>query len=229
MQRSISLSGRLLITAQFVKGGGTLADVGTDHAYLPVWLIQQEIVDKAIACDIREKPLNNARETVKRFNLEDRISLRLSDGLDAVSADEADEIVFAGMGGTLISDIIRRTPWLKNKDKHLVIQPQTRVEELRCTLSDGGYEILGEKAVFEGKRVYIAMHAVYSGINHFRPPSFAYIGRLSDNLDDSAIQHLKKQAKVITMKIKGCRNSGDEQGVGQLSKILEDINEVIYG
>ncbi len=203
-------------------------DVGTDHAYLPVFLIQQGIVDRAIACDIREMPLNNARKTIKKYKLEDKIAIRLSNGLDAVSSDEADEIVFAGMGGTLISDIIRRTLWLKSNNKHLVVQPQTRAWELRRTLIDNGFEILGEKAVFEGKRVYIAMHAVYSGITNPHTASFAYIGRLSDNLDEAAVQYLKNQAKAITMKIKGCRNRQDEQGCLHFSKILEDIYEVIY-
>lgn len=217
------------MTARLVRGGGVLADVGTDHAYLPVWLIQNGIIDRAIACDIREMPLKNACETVKKYKLEDKIVLRLSNGLDAVLPDEADEFVFAGMGGTLISNMIARAPWLKNKDKHLVLQPQTKARELRSFLCGEGYEILGERAVFEGRRVYIAMHAVYSGVKTEREPAYMYIGGLRDNPDGAAKEYLRRQARSVSLKIEGCRISGDTENAELLSKILAQINGVIYG
>lgn len=228
MNKSVTLSNRLEATARFVKEGGVLVDVGTDHAYLPVWLVQNGIIKRAIACDIGEKPLKKAYDTVKRHGLLDRISLRLSDGLDAISPDEADEFVFAGMGGTLISKLIMRAPWLKNKEKHLILQPQTRAEELRQMLTENGFEILGERAVFEGKRVYIAMHASFSGVKSEYDSSYAYIGRLTDNLDNAAREYLKSQAKRVAMKIEGFNISGDSQSVALYSKILSKINEVIY-
>lgn len=216
------------MTARLVKGGGVLADVGTDHAYLPVWLIQNGIIDRAIACDIREMPLKNAYETVKKYKLEDRISLRLSDGLDALMPDEADEFVFAGMGGTLISNMMARAPWLKNKDKHIILQPQTKAWELRSFLCAEGYEILGERAVFEGRRVYIAMHAVYSGVKTERESGYMYIGELRNSPNGAAKEHLRRQAKSVSLKIGGCRISGDAEKAELLSEILAQINEVIY-
>lgn len=227
MQKDITLTNRLLVTAQFVYGGGTLIDVGTDHAYLPVFLIQNGVIKEAVACDIHQKPLENARKTVENYNLSDKITLCISDGLQNINPDRADEIVIAGMGGTLISEIIEKAPWLKNKKKHLILQPQTKAEQLRAFLYNGGYEIIEEKAVFEGQRLYIAMHAVFTGINKDFSLRDAYIGGFRDKKDDGAREYLKRQAKHIELKIQGCNISGDERNKKVLTAVLKDINEVI--
>ncbi len=215
------------MTANFVYGSGTLVDVGTDHAYLPVWLIQNGVIKNAIACDIGQKPLENARKTVEAYALTDKISLRISDGLQNIKPSEADEIVIAGMGGKLISEIIEKAPWLKNKDKHLVLQPQTKSEKLRAFLYGNGYEILEEKAVFEGKRLYIAMHAVFSEKKKNYNLSDTYIGGFYNKNDDAACEYLIRQARYIGLKIQGCKISGDTQNEKLLTKVLKDIKEVI--
>lgn len=227
MQKNIMLSNRLLMTAQFVYGGSKLVDVGTDHAYLPVFLIQNGVIEKAIACDIHQKPLENARKTVESCGLSDKVFLCISDGLKNIKSEDADEIVIAGMGGTLISEIIEKAPWLKDKNKHLILQPQTKAEQLRAFLYDSGYEILEEKAVFEGKRLYIAMHAVFLGAKKSYTLSEAYIGGFCNKNDEAAREYLRRQAEHINLKIKGCKISGDEQGEKLLSLVLKDINEVI--
>lgn len=221
------LTNRLLMTAKFVYGGGTLIDVGTDHAYLPVSLIQNGLIKKAVACDIHQKPLENARKTVESYNLSDKITLCISDGLQNINPDEADEIVIAGMGGTLISEIIEKAPWLKNKKKHLILQPQTKAEQLRTFLYNGGYEILEEKAVFEGQRLYIAMHAAFSGEKRDFSLSDTYIGGFRDKKDDAACEYIKRQARHIELKIQGCKISGDELNEKLLTAVLKDVNEVI--
>ena len=105
----INLSERLSAAASLVKGGGILADIGTDHGYLPIYLIQSGKIEKAIAADIGKMPLENARKSVVQYELADKIELRLSDGLNSFRENEVDEIVFAGMGGTLIAEKLKET------------------------------------------------------------------------------------------------------------------------
>ena len=128
---SVNLTPRLSAAASLVRGGGIIADIGTDHGYLPVHLIQSGRVVGAIAADIGKMPLQNAAKTIETYGLSGKISLRLSDGLREFCAEDADEFVFAGMGGTLIAEKLAETPWIKNNNLHFVFQPQSRAEDLR--------------------------------------------------------------------------------------------------
>ena len=105
----VNLTPRLSAVASLVKGGGIIADIGTDHGYLPVFLVQNGIVPGAIAADIGKMPLENARKTVVEYGLTDKIQLRLSDGLKEFVSTDASEIIFAGMGGTLIAEKLAET------------------------------------------------------------------------------------------------------------------------
>ena len=115
-----NLTPRLKAAASLVRGGGILADIGTDHGYLPIYLVETGKISKAIAADIGKMPLENARKSVELNGLSDKISLRLSDGLRSFSPDDADEFVFAGMGGTLIAEKLAETDWIKNEKYHFV-------------------------------------------------------------------------------------------------------------
>ena len=114
------LDERLSLCAEFVREGVRLADVGTDHAYLPVWLACSGKIRSAVACDVRVGPLENAKANIQKYHVGNIVSTVLSDGLDSISPDLADDIVLAGMGGELITKIIMRTQWLYNGDKRLI-------------------------------------------------------------------------------------------------------------
>ena len=104
---------RLAAAAQLVRGGGSIADIGTDHAYLPAFLILTGKCTRALACDIGKGPLLSAERALRRLGLTEKIGLRLSDGLAEVSPEEADEIAVCGMGGTLIARILSDAPWIR--------------------------------------------------------------------------------------------------------------------
>ncbi|NLA76638.1 MAG: SAM-dependent methyltransferase [Clostridiales bacterium] len=172
---SLKLTPRLEAVASLVNSGGTLADIGTDHAYLPAFLVLEGRVKSAVACDIRKMPLENAAETLRRFGLSEKITLRLSDGLDAVGGHEADEIVIAGMGGTLMAEILSRAQWLKSSSKHLVLQPQTHSEDVRRFLCENGFEILCERAAAEGRHVYGVISGRYRGTENTKSNAYYYV------------------------------------------------------
>ena len=119
------LGNRLALCASMVREGTKLADIGTDHAYLPIWLARKGRISSAIAADVKPLPLRSAEQNIRRYHVEEQITTRLSDGLRALSPDEADDIVLAGMGGELIIRLIGEAPWLKAGDKRLILQPMT--------------------------------------------------------------------------------------------------------
>ncbi len=188
---SVNLTPRLSAAASLVRGGGIIADIGTDHGYLPVFLVQSGIVSGAIAADIGKLPLQNAAKTVEKYNLSDFISLRLSDGLREFNETDADEYIFAGMGGTLIAEKLAETPWVKNGDLHFVFQPQSRAEDLRKFLFENGFVINKELAVHEGRRVYITFDATYTGEIKVFTDADCFIGKLP-HTEDAKI-HLSHQ------------------------------------
>lgn len=156
MARQLELSPRLQLLADWVPQGARIADVGTDHAYLPVWLTLRGSVSSAIASDLRKGPLQRAAENCRRCGTES-IDLRLCPGLEAIGPEEADTVIIAGMGGENIADILAAAPWTCDGQHTLLLQPQSREEVLRAFLMDHGYEILRERLVLERGTYHPAM------------------------------------------------------------------------
>ena len=124
--RPIELTPRLLALAQQVPEGARFADVGTDHARLPVWLLEQGIIQHAIASDLREGPLEQARETARRHALTERLSFRLGDGLAPIRGEEVDVCAIAGMGGETIAAILSACPWAASAGHTFLLPPTPR-------------------------------------------------------------------------------------------------------
>ena len=114
----IKLDSRLSAVAELVREGKTVADIGTDHAYLLAYLLQQGKIKNGIAADLRKGPLENAGKTLLESEQLDNVRLVLSDGLDELNKGDCEDIVIAGMGGILIKEILERTPWVFDKNIH---------------------------------------------------------------------------------------------------------------
>ena len=150
----MQLSERLTKVASMVTAGNRLADVGTDHGYVPIYLYEKKIVPHAIAMDIRKGPLERAKLHIAEAGLQDKIETRLSDGLSALGPGEADSIVIAGMGGPLMIRILSAHPEVTASAKELILQPQSEVEKVRAWLCEKNYEITEEHMVFEEGKYY---------------------------------------------------------------------------
>lgn len=216
----ISLSNRLLAVADLINGGGRLADIGTDHAYLPVYLILNGKINGALACDIGEGPLENAKKTVIEYALQNKIELRLSDGLKNISPDEIDDISVCGMGGELIAEILSVCDWLKNGRYNLVLQPMTHSEDVRRFLCENGFEIKKEICVSEGKRVYLTLSAVYKNLENSFQEGYYYFGSLINSADPAAVKYTEKQYKRILTRADSLKNAG--RG-GEEEKMLREV------
>lgn len=157
MTRVPQLTPRLLAVAKQVPLGAKLADVGTDHAHLPVFLLRQATISEAIASDIRENPLERGRAVARLHGVEEKISFRLCAGLSGIRPGEADTVVIAGMGGETIAAILKEAFWLQDAKVRLLLQPMSSVPELRLWLQANGFVIRREEVVSEGRRFYVVM------------------------------------------------------------------------
>ena len=144
MKQELLLQPRLQAIARLVPQGSRLADVGTDHGYIPVWLLLEGRISSAIASDIGAEPLAHARRTAEQCAVTSGIDFRLCDGLSAVAPEEVDTIVIAGMGGDTIAAILELAPWTK-RGKTLLLQPMTKAEVLRRWLPEHGYRVTAEQ------------------------------------------------------------------------------------
>lgn len=153
MEKQLQLQPRLQLLADMVPAGCRLADVGTDHGYLPVWLLQRGRIRGAIAADIGAEPLAHARRTAEEYGVGD-IDFRLCDGLSGIAAEEVDTVVIAGMGGETIMAILSGAPWTKDGAHTLLLQPMTKAAELRHWLTVNGYRFTDERLVWDKNYLY---------------------------------------------------------------------------
>lgn len=154
--KGLTLTSRLQLLADWVPQGAAFADVGTDHAYLPVWLVLQGRVSHAIASDLRKGPLERAKMTGRTYGAEG-IDYRLGNGLETVQPHEADTIAIAGMGGENIASILEAAPWTADGTHTLLLAPHTKAEQLRRYLMEHGYTILREALVRDRGTLYPVM------------------------------------------------------------------------
>lgn len=222
----IKLDSRLLSVASLVRKGSTVADVGTDHAYVVAYLMENGIIEKAIASDINKGPLENARQTLIDCGITDKVTLILSDGLQDIPENSADDIVIAGMGGILISEILEKAPWVKNEKVQIIAQPMTHAETLRKWLCENGFEIRREVASTDGKRLYVAISAEYTGNKVEKSKAYHYVGELINNSDELSMKYIDKTLSSLQKKYTAQKNAGvtDEEGLGE---IISEINTLI--
>jgi len=198
------LDNRLLCVASLIRPGSRAADIGTDHAYLPVYVVQKGICPHVIASDIRPGPAAVARGHVEQAGLADRIEVRLGDGLAGIRPDEADDILIAGMGGETIAAILQAAPWVKNNRYHLVLQPMTRPEKLREYLLTNGFSLTRERVTRVGRHLYTIIAAGYTGAAPVTDEAAYYRGALPAD----GLEFLQKEIDRLRQQERGCRLTG---------------------
>jgi tRNA (adenine22-N1)-methyltransferase len=154
---AVRLSKRLSALAGMVTAGNRLADIGTDHGYIPIYLCQNDRIPSAIAMDINEGPLKRAQEHILESGLSDRITTRLSDGLGKLNAGEADTILIAGMGGGLVIKILSEGGHALSGVRELILQPQSEISQVRKYLREAGFLIVDEDMIEEDGKFYPMM------------------------------------------------------------------------
>lgn len=195
----IRISDRLRIVAHMCDKGAVVADIGTDHGYLPIYLVQEGIAPSAIAMDLRKGPLEKAKKHICDNCLEDRIQTRLSDGLEKLSKNEADIITICGMGGRLIADIVTKGKDVITQNTILVVSPQSEVGEFRHFLVSQGFEIEDEQMLKEDGKYYFIIKcrkSEESVCSEFSETQYQYGWKLLDSKDKTLYEYLIKEKET---------------------------------
>jgi len=222
----IKLSPRLDAIARMVPPGARLADVGTDHGYLPIRLLQEGRIRSAVATDIRPGPLSRAESNARAYNVHGMRCV-LCDGLAALSGEDADTIVIAGMGGETIAGILQRAPWTKNGHR-LLLQPMSRPEILRRFLAESGCRIFEEHLAEDNGRVYSILRAG-GGRAEVYSEAELYTGLYEHISKDSLFIPFIKDLKArLSAAAEGLSHSekGDPTRLSQLRLILDQLEEM---
>ena len=186
MTEQLQLQPRLRLLADLVPQGARLADIGTDHGYLPVYLLQRGRIASAIAADIGRAPLDHARRTAEQYGVECGLRFLCCDGLCGISPEDADTVVIAGMGGELIADILSRWDYTENPTVTYLLQPMTRPVHLRQWLYAHRFTLQEERCCRANGKLYSVMRAQYTGCPTEETPTALYYGALDFQNDPLA-------------------------------------------
>ncbi|MBC8570181.1 class I SAM-dependent methyltransferase [Zongyangia hominis] len=227
-QKTPKLDARLSLLWEFVRPGGVVADIGCDHGYLSAALVGSGKCPRALCCDIHEGPLWRAKETARLYDLTEKMDFRLTDGLEGVSPGEADDIVIAGMGGDLIARIVLETPWLRSGDKHLVLSPMSKAQDLRRALCEHGFSILREQGVREGRFVYTVMAVTFTGERFSPDEVYARTGALPLDGAPDSWDYLRHQAQIVRKIAENLQKSNTYSNKSnEYNEIADKIQEMI--
>lgn len=223
----IHLQGRLLKAASMLEGCEKPADIGTDHAYIPVYLVQSGKCQKVIATDVRKGPLIKAARNIEKYGLSDKIELRMGYGIKPIQDGECDSFVIAGMGGIVISQILEASLKTVEKAKALVLQPLYKEEVLREFLLQKGFRIEKEALVRDEGRIYVVIRAVFDGIIRQDQNLYYHVGRvLFENSDPLLKAYLDRRIQIQTRIVNGIAKSEQcEKMYKKAFVLLEQLKE----
>jgi tRNA (adenine22-N1)-methyltransferase len=210
----MNLDRRLSAAADMVPRGARLADIGSDHAYLPIALCLDGKIEYALASDINDGPVASAISNVRANGLSEKISVMRADGLDLARGFDPDCISILGMGGELIVSILDAAKWIRDERITLVLQPMTHAEIVARYLADNGFYIKDEKIVKDGERsgkLYRIMCACYDGVIRSISDADAYIGVINlDRGDAETLLYIDKTVRSLGVRIEGQKKAGKD-------------------
>ncbi|MBQ3489344.1 MAG: SAM-dependent methyltransferase [Clostridia bacterium] len=211
--KKMKLDARLLAVASLVRKGAYLADVGTDHAYLPVYLAECGRISGAVASDIHKGPLISADKNIREAGFSDRIQTLLTDGLQGIEKYPITDIAIAGMGGLMIRNILEKAHFLRREQTpHLILQPMQHIPELRRYLGEQGFSVQEEKQALAEGKFYQIILAVYDGTVREYTETELLLGKYNiehkkENKENFLIL-CERQLEILREKIEGLEKGG---------------------
>ena len=220
---------RLLKITSFVKQNAKVADIGTDHAKIPIYLTQKNIISYAIASDKNENPLQFAKENIRRFGVKKNIDIRLGDGLKSLKKGEVDTIIIAGMGGGLITKILSDAPNILKEISHLILQPMSEGNILRSWLMENKFLIEDEVLVKEDDKIYEIISAVHGNMKKLNDMELLFGNIILQNKNELLKERInseivKEKRKIIGMeKSEKAMNTKEYNFTKNKLKSLEEL------
>lgn len=217
----IPISSRLLACCNFVAPGDRVADIGTDHGYLGIWLLSQGIARSVIASDINPAPLSAARRNAEKYGFAGKMEFYLSDGAQSIPRD-FDTMVVAGMGGDTMVSILSGAPWLKNRKYRLVLQCQSKTAMLRRYLSENGWHITEETVIPDGRFLYTVMEVYFEPVPLLTPGQWHFPPALLENPSDATADYYRRVTFSLQRAITGQGQNADPELVAAFTELWND-------
>lgn len=220
----MELSRRLRAVAGLVTEGASVADIGTDHGYIPIYLVQNNIAKKVIASDINEGPLQRAGIHIREYGeIKDRIETRRSDGLKEIKPGEADTMIAAGMGGGLVIKILEEGKDVTDYMDSLILQPQSEAARVRGYLNEHALQIVEEDMVEEDGKYYPMMKAVHGEQEKYTEIELLYGKQLLKNRHPILKEYLLREMRIkkdIALKLKKSKSLRASERLREIEKEL---------
>lgn len=226
--KQVILSKRLQMLAGMVSPGNRLVDIGCDHGFLSIHLVQQGICPGALAMDVRKGPLTAATEHIKAAGLETYIETRLSDGLSEFRDGEAQTMVCAGMGGPLMEKILTEGMEKVRGLKEIILQPQSELRRFRRFLRMNGFHILQEEAVLEEGKYYFGMKVLHTGkVEMVSDDLFDEYGEILLKTKNPVLQQFLNFRKGLLLEImESLKDAGTDKTIGRIPQVKREIREI---
>lgn len=220
----MKLSKRLETIASFVPEGCRAADIGTDHAYIPIYLAKHQKAAFVYALDVKKGPLERAQKNIQRHGLEQKITVRQSDGLSMLQKNEADTVIIAGMGGDLLIHILAGRKDLWEEIKTWVLSPQSELSKVRHYLSEHGFLIVTETMVFEDGKYYNVMK-VQRGMMDYQKEIYYLYGKLLIESGDPVFKDfLANEKRKLSEILKQLRRVPEENTQKRMAEIMQQLS-----
>lgn len=212
----LPISDRLLTCCRFISGNVKVADIGTDHGYLGIYLLQNNLASFVIASDINPLPLESSKKNAQKFGTESQMAFYLSDGAQNIPRD-FDVMVCAGMGADTIISILEAAPWLKSNKYKLILQCQSKRPELRQYLSDNDYKIINETLVRDGRFIYTVMEVKFEKCLVLTPGECYISPALFKDKSPLLPEFRDRVMKNLLLTIHGLEHSVNQRGYEKLN------------
>lgn len=212
--------------ASRASAGAPAADVGTDHGFVPIRLIEEGAASRVIAMDVRKGPLERAREHVALYGMENQIETRLSDGLTKLQPGEAETVIIAGMGGELMLRILRDGAHVRDTIRHWILSPQSELSQFRHGLEDLGLTIVNEIMVEEEGKYYTIITAEPGYMHYEKESEYRYGSLLIQQESPILAEFLKKELAQYQGILKHLKNQTGEGARIRMEEIKEEIRQV---
>ena len=230
----MQLSVRLEMILEMAGTGTVIADIGTDHGFIPLELVRRGAYERALAMDVRKGPLARAEEHIRMAALEDRIETRLSDGMDKMELGEADTIVIAGMGGHLMADILTRGAACARAARKIILSPHYDVEFFHQFLLESGYKVEDECWIFDENKYYVVIccRTLRDGEDgETWDPAEQMYGRIPlEQCQGTALRHAKKDLtnlKMLAEKLSANEGEKSRAKLGEVKRQIEVVQDAI--
>lgn len=225
----MELSYRLNKIAQKVTQNGIIADIGTDHAYIPIFLYKNNKIKSGIACDISKGSLQKAKDNIKKYNLQGKIQTRLGNGLEKISLqDNVDTVIIAGMGGMLMIDILEKGKYILENVKELILQPQKDIDKVREYLHKNNFKIIDDEMLKDDGKYYAIIKSIKGKEDILYKKEEYVFGRFEINNKCQILkEYIEDQLYKMEIVLKNIKETNIQNRILEIEDNIKTYKEVL--